>query len=111
MLLEFIVLTLIFTEPPSLVPISFGMDIFDEGSSAQILCSVSSGDEPLTITWSFHGNHISSSDSGITTGNFGSRTSILMISSVTHSHRGNYTCLAKNKAGSTSNTAALKVNG
>ena len=98
------------SEPPKLVPISFGQDLFDEGTSATITCSVSAGDEPLKISWSFHGINISS-DSGITTGNFGSRTSILMIQSVSHGHRGMYTCRARNKAGSASSTAELKVNG
>ena len=92
------------------MPISFGKDIFDEGMLAQLMCTVAAGDEPLVITWSFHGNNISS-DSGIMTSNFGSKTSILMIQSVTHSHRGMYTCLAKNPAGSTTSTAELKVNG
>ena len=99
-----------FSEPPQIVPISFGKEDFDEGSSAQILCSVSDGDEPLTIRWSFHGNSISS-DSGIMTSNLGSKTSFLMISSVSHEHRGSYTCLAKNKAGSASSTAELSVKG
>ena len=98
------------TEPPKLVPITFGQDIFDEGTSAQILCSVSAGDEPLSITWSFHGIDISS-DSGIVTSNIGSKTSVLIIGSVNHGHRGQYTCLAKNKAGTASSTAELRVNG
>ena len=101
---------ILFSEPPKLVPINFGQDIFDEGTSAQILCSVSAGDEPLTITWSFHGNNISS-DSGIMTSNIGSKTSVLIISSVSHGHRGMYSCLAKNKAGATASTAELRVNG
>ena len=92
------------------MPISFGKDIFDEGMLAQLLCTVAAGDEPLVITWSFHGNNISS-DSGIMTSNFGSKTSILMIQSVSHGHRGMYTCLVKNKAGSASSTSELKVNG
>ena len=99
-----------FSEPPQIVPINFGKDKFDEGSSAQILCSVSDGDEPLTIRWAFHGNSISS-DSGIMTSNLGTKTSFLMINSVSHEHRGSYTCLAKNKAGSSSSTAELNVNG
>ncbi len=99
-----------FLEPPAIVPINFGKDIFDEGSLAQLLCTVSDGDEPLTITWSFHGNDISS-DSGIMTNNFGTKTSILMIQSVTHGHRGMYTCLAKNHAGTAVSSAELKVNG
>ena len=97
--------------PPELGSIAFAKDIFDEGSSAQIMCSVSDGDEPLTITWSFHGNDISSDSSGIVTSNFGSKTSFLMINSVNQGHRGLYTCLAKNNAGSAKSSAELRVNG
>ena len=97
-------------EPPQIVPISFGKEIFDEGMLAQLMCTVAAGDEPLIITWSFHGNNISS-DSGIMTSNFGSKTSILMIQSVSHGHRGMYTCMAKNNAGKDSSVAELKVNG
>ena len=97
--------------PPELGSIAFAKEIFDEGASAQIMCSVSEGDEPLTITWSFHGNDISSDSSGIVTNNFGSTTSFLMIKSVNQGHRGIYTCLAKNNAGSAASTAELRVNG
>ena len=97
--------------PPMITPITFGPNIFDEGSSAQILCSVSAGDEPLSITWSFHGNDINSDSSGIVTSNFGSKTSFLMINSVNQGHRGMYTCRAKNNAGSAESTAELRVNG
>lgn len=107
--ISYLLLTII-AEPPQIVPITFGKDKFDEGSSAQILCSVSDGDEPLTIRWSFHGANISS-DSGIMTSNLGSRTSFLMINSVSHEHRGFYTCMAKNNAGSASSTSELNVNG
>ena len=97
--------------PPKITPITFGPNIFDEGSRAQILCSVSEGDEPLSITWSFHGNDINSDSSGIVTSNFGSETSFLMINSVNQGHRGIYTCLAKNNAGTAESTAELRVNG
>ena len=101
---------LLISEPPKVVPISFGQDTFDEGTLAQILCTVSAGDEPLLIRWTFHGINISS-DSGIMTSNLGTKTSFLIINSVSHSHRGSYTCLAQNKAGSSSSTAKLNING
>ena len=101
---------LIFSEPPDMVPVSFGRDLFDEGTFAQAVCTITAGDQPLKISWSFHGHSISS-DQGITTTNIGTRTSILMIQSVGHKHRGNYTCLASNKAGNISHTAELRVNG
>ncbi len=93
-----------------MVPLTFGRDIFNEGTFAQAACIITDGDEPLSIQWSFHGHNISS-DQGITTTNIGSRTSILIIGSVNHNHRGNYTCRASNLAGDRSLTSELKVNG
>lgn len=101
---------ILLSEPPDMVPVSFGRDLFDEGTFAQAVCTITAGDEPLKIRWSFHGHSISS-DQGISTTNIGSRTSILMIQNVGHRHRGNYTCLASNKAGNISHTAELRVNG
>ena len=85
----------------------------NEGDFAQLSCIVNSGDEPLTISWSFHGatNQKRIKEMGITTTNLGSRMSILVINSVAHHHRGNYTCQAHNRAGTRTHTAELKVNG
>ena len=82
----------------------------NEGDFAQVSCIVSKGDEPLYLSWSFHGNDISS-DLGITTMPLGARGSALIISRVGHKHRGNYTCQAKNDAGKRFETVELKVNG
>ena len=68
-----------------------------------------SGDEPLTISWTFHGQGISS-DLGIMTTPIGSRGSMLIISSVGHKHSGSYTYTAKNEAGSKSETAVPLFN-
>ena len=93
-----------------MLPLNFGADVMDEGSFAQLSCIVNQGDEPLKISWSFHGEEISSS-LGIVTSPIGSRGSMLLISKVGHHHRGNYTCKASNGAGTRSETAELKVNG
>ena len=98
------------SEPPRIVPFSFGSDVIDEGAFAQLTCSVSHGDEPMTITWSLKGDSISSEPT-ITTTMVGTRTSLLIISSVGYRHSGQYTCNAINKAGTASHSAILKVNG
>lgn len=41
----------------------------------------------------------------------GQKAVLLLIDSVSESHMGNYTCTAKNKAGSVSYTASLNVYG
>ena len=98
------------SEPPELLPLSFGSDIMNENDFAQVSCIVRKGDEPLTVSWSFHGGSITSA-LGIMTSAVGSRGSMLLISSVGHKHRGNYTCTAKNDAGIKFETVELKVNG
>ena len=91
------------------MPFSFDK-VIKEDSFAQIMCVVTEGDEPFTIAWSLHGHNLTS-DLGITTSNIGGRTSLLMIPKVSYKHMGNYTCKVRNKAGSVSHTASLKVNG
>ena len=82
----------------------------DEGSFAQVSCIVTKGDQPLTISWSFHGHDISS-DLGIITTPLGNMGSSLMITSVGHKHRGTFTCKASNQAGNTTQSVELRVNG
>lgn len=93
-----------------MLPLNFGNPVTNEGSFAQLSCVVTEGDEPLTLSWSFHGHNLTS-DLGITTTELGARTSILMIPKVGHRHMGTYTCKAINTAGFTSSTAELRVNG
>ena len=82
----------------------------NEGQFAQVVCIVTEGDEPLDITWSLQGE-IVSSEPGLTTTALGTRTSMLTIQSVGYRHSGSYTCTASNKAGSTSQSVDLQVNG
>jgi hypothetical protein len=92
------------------MPLSFGAEILNEGAFAQVSCIVGEGDEPLTISWSFHGSGITN-DLGIVTSQVGTRMTMLIISNVGHKHSGNYTCIAQNAAGIVSQTVELKVNG
>ena len=101
---------ILFTEKPEIVPFSFGFDRIDQGKFAQLSCVVSSGDMPITISWSLKGDIISS-DPTMTTTMLGRQASILMIQSVDYQHSGTYTCRAQNPAGVTTYSAELKVNG
>ena len=101
---------ILFTEPPHIVPFSFGDKSINQGRTAQLMCAVDSGDRPLSITWSLKGDIINS-DPTLTTTMIGQQTSFLMISSVDYQHSGTYTCRAENPAGITTHSAELKVNG
>ena len=101
---------LIFSVPPAVLPLSFGKNIMNEGSFAQLSCIVPEGDEPIDISWSLYGIDISSSI-GITTTKIGTRGNVLMIPSVCHVHSGMYECKADNAAGSASQSVNLQVNG
>ena len=97
-------------EPPELSPLSFGGDILNEGDFAQASCIVRKGDQPLAISWSFHGSNITS-ELGIVITPLGVRGSSLMIPTVGHKHRGTYTCKAANAAGVRTEIVDLNVNG
>jgi hypothetical protein len=98
------------TEPPKIIPISFGQEIVDEGSHGMLLCSVVMGDPPFSFTWSLHGD-IVHTEPGLTTNQIGGRASMLTIDSIGHRHSGKYTCTVSNIAGQVSESTTLKVNG
>ena len=99
-----------FAELPEIIPFSFGSEAINQGKFAQLTCVISSGDEPLRITWSLKGDVISS-DPIMSTTMVGTRMSTLMISSVSYRHSGVYTCRASNPAGSVTYSTQLRVNG
>ena len=103
-------LILSFKDPPRILPLTFGQDVMNEGQFAQVVCIVTEGDEPLSITWSLQGEVVSS-EPGLSTTTLGSRTSMLTIQSIGYRHSGTYTCTATNNAGSRSQSVELKVNG
>ena len=82
----------------------------NEGESAMIVCNIRRGDKPYHITWNLKGDIVSSDPDLITT-MLGTQASILTINNVGYRHSGVYTCRAENKAGVTTYSAQLNVNG
>lgn len=122
---------------PEIEPFSFPKSL-QEGQRFNVLCSVTKGDEPVTIKWfkdsrllgrptSTSSSSSSSSSSmsssltsdsnraaeliGISTVSVTAFSSSLIFDSVRPEHRGNYTCEASNRAGSASVTQAMIVHG
>lgn len=95
---------------PRLMPFSFGESPIFAGQSIQVFCSVSEGDVPLTIRWTFENENIVD-EMGISTTKIGMKSSILSIDSVTFEHSGKYTCYAENRAGIVEYSDVLKING
>uniref|UniRef100_A0A182K8V3 Ig-like domain-containing protein n=1 Tax=Anopheles christyi TaxID=43041 RepID=A0A182K8V3_9DIPT len=93
---------------PIILPFEFGEEAFDSGSTASVSCIVTKGDTPIDISWMFNGRRITL-DEGILITKGGGKISMLSIESVHSRHAGNYTCSAKNKAGSVQHTADLQV--
>lgn len=73
-------------------------------------CSLSVGDMPVKITWNLNGKPLSDVQ-GVSIGSFGKKTSVISIDSVEEHHAGNYTCIAQNRAGVSTYTTELTVNG
>lgn len=96
--------------PPKIATFSFGDEPLNFGESASVQCTISGGDLPMEVIWKLNGNVIPSS-MDVTTSRMGKRINVLMIESVKAHHAGNYTCLAKNKAGHTDQSALLIVIG
>lgn len=80
------------------------------GEAAQVTCLVSSGDQPLEVSWTFGGMDVSRL-AGVSTQKIGRKGNLLLIDPVAENHRGNYTCTAGNRAGVVNFTANLKING
>jgi hypothetical protein len=98
------------------VPFDFGEEEFNFDESASTICSISKGDAPIKIWWTFNGDgdnfsyNISSNDGLIITRN-SQKISMLAIDAVKARHRGNYTCYAQNKGGVAQQSAYLAING
>jgi Immunoglobulin domain len=102
---------------PEIVAFNFGKDEINFDESITATCSVFKGDLPMKMWWSLSDSiesiaefNISSND-GIVISKAGNKLSVLNIEAVKARHRGNYTCYAANKAGTSKHSAYLAVNG
>jgi len=93
---------------PHIMPFSLNED-YNQGDSVQLTCHISKGDRPIQTSWTFQGRPISS-NSGVDVLNVG-HSSILTIMSPSAEHSGNYTCTAVNRAGASSLTVPVHING
>lgn len=113
-----VILTLSFFQViPQIVPFTFGEEDLNLDDSVTATCSVIKGDMPITIYWALSDSiestseyNISSND-GVVISKAGNKLSVLNIEAVKARHRGNYTCYAKNKAGTAKHSAYLSVHG
>lgn len=99
---------------PKIKPFTFGDTPVFAGQSAQVACSVSEGDAPLELSWTFDGPRrdvFGGGGSGVSVTRFGAKTSLLSIDNTDSAHRGTYTCSVSNRAGNASYSATLNVHG
>lgn len=75
-----------------------------------VFCTVTKGDLPLKFSWELNGKAISTIQ-GISVTTMNKRASQLSIDDVQSYHAGSFRCIAENKAGNTSYSADLLVNG
>lgn len=94
-------------ELPTIEPFSFSAHGFNSGSSAKTMCAVTSGDSPMDVFWLKNGQRLDDSYAK----RLDEFSSFLSFRLVTISDAGNYTCVARNRAGTTEYTSALVVKG
>lgn len=115
---------------PSIEPFSLGKSL-REGQRASIMCTISSGDLPITISWFRNDQPITSDNTGATSGDNDEQITIeqqaalrgvrvsrvsdysstLLFESLLSEHTANYTCVARNDAGQVSHQAPMVVQG
>ncbi|KAL3256323.1 hypothetical protein MRX96_046608, partial [Rhipicephalus microplus] len=93
-------------EPPKLQPFSFPGSV-KPGSRISAMCLTTSGSNQVTMSWLKDGSDLNSAKNVFVETKRGLST--ILIEPVEVSNAGNYTCIAKNRAGFDSYTAVLDV--
>jgi hypothetical protein len=97
-------------------PFIFGEEEFNLDDSVSTMCSVTKGDLPLKLLWSFKSKdsefavNLTTGD-GIVITRTGQRSISLNIDAIKRHMVGIYECVASNKAGTVVHSAQLSING
>ncbi|XP_053986908.1 cell adhesion molecule Dscam2 isoform X2 [Hylaeus volcanicus] len=94
------------SSPPVMSPFSFPANL-QEGSRAQVTCSVTSGDLPIYFSWLKDGEPLPSSLR--IEDRVAEFFSLLVFKELSSRHSGKYTCVATNSAAKVNHTAELLV--
>lgn len=98
--------------PPQIGPVTIGDEPVNWGEQISTTCNILKGDSPIDIMWTLNGEPIlPDTHPDVTISTSGKKISLLIIDSVAAHHAGEYKCIAKNLAGSSSRSAILAVNG
>ena len=83
------------------------------GQRVSMLCSVTDGDLPISLTWFRDEAKVisSSNTNGVDISQMGSYESVLRIDHLRPGHNANFTCVAQNPAGSAAHSQMLRVKG
>lgn len=101
---------------PQIVEFSFGNEEINLDETVTATCTVTKGDLPMVMWWSFSDTYNSlernlSTNDGVMITKNSQKISMLAIDAVQARHRGNYTCHSSNRAGQAQNSAYLAING
>ena len=98
------------------MPFLFPNNLLNEGMRSAVSCQILEGNLPIDFEWDKDGQILTNNNDLndldlITIRSNDEYSSTLIIEKLSFSHRGNYTCTAKNAAGHAKHTAELTVNG
>lgn len=101
---------LMFAVPPEIAPMVAEV-VGNPGDQFHLSCIAAKGDTPYNVSWTYLGPVKSQIPPGVSFIRLGKHPSILTIPIISPLHRGEYTCLIANAAGSDNHTTNLIVNG